>query len=759
MGMKEIEAGKVLYETGDVIDKIYLIIKGQVKATFPGGSYTLKSQDVVGVVEFGQSACELRYEALEKCQMVEYAYDGKLLAFLQKNGDIKKFLLFSVMKQFNEVFGFVKLQKNDYESLRNYISTVYDDYRWMCETIGVSAGELTDFDEIYSQESEDSVPDWMSGYYTNFSEIIMGSDPAHMESDFAAGVVIKTGEDVVKMVSSLETFKENRTRLLNLLMNENSMDLFELMLSLYLKAAKKVGMDSPDIRPIFMGLTDVLGQAESQGFDKEDFFAARKRAYDDALKTAEMFSKVREEQQDTHGQEQMDVIRDSLETILGYAEMGDEFNQSFRAHVDKYKKTVNKNSTDDEDRKLRLQISKEFNALYIAAFIKSAEDIIVPTVVKMFFNFGYVDEELCGIDNAVYLCQLVDRIPSDPDHGIYSYYEWLQSIYDGRKDPGRNEFEMDFADFLHEEVRNHRISKADETEMFNDPVLRVKYELENVFSVVNKTSTGRILTFCPLFSEHNVVKSVESMLVNAEDIAEGINKIRRIDKSAFYRETMFADQENLVSNEIIDVEILPDIILAPNIGNRGIMWQEIEGKRRTTPARMFISMFQQEELFGQLLKLTGQFRWEMCKRVQGARWNDITEPSLTSEYFDYIQYYRKNNDLSAEAKEKVKNDLLRSKNSFREMFIRDYAIWIQFESQGSPRLNKVSRAILFAYVPFAASIRENLAINPMYKEMITRYDTKQKAKIHRMDNLMKKITNGGKVIPKEIEEQMQYLQG
>ena len=39
------------------------------------------------------------------------------------------------------------------------------------------------------------------------------------------------------------------------------------------------------------------------------------------------------------------------------------------------------------------------------------------------------------------------------------------------------------------------------------------------------------------------------------------------------------------------------------------------------------------------------------------RWNDITEPSLTSEYCDYIQFYRKNHDLSAEAKEKIKNAL------------------------------------------------------------------------------------------------------
>ena len=48
------------------------------------------------------------------------------------------------------------------------------------------------------------------------------------------------------------------------------------------------------------------------------------------------------------------------------------------------------------------------------------------------------------------------------------------------------------------------------------------------------------------------------------------------------------------------------------------------------------------------------------------------EPSLTSEYFDYMQFYKKNTELSKDAKEKLQNSLVRAKNSFREMFVRDY---------------------------------------------------------------------------------------
>ena len=187
------------------------------------------------------------------------------------------------------------------------------------------------------------------------------------------------------------------------------------------------------------------------------------------------------------------------------------------------------------------------------------------------------------------------------------------------------------------------------------------------------------------------------------------------------------------------------------------MWQEIEGRKRTTPSRMMVSVFQMEDLTNILVRLTGDFRWEMCKRIQGARWNDISDPSLTSEYFDYIQFYKKNRDLSADAKDKVKLSMQKAKNSFKEMFIRDYEAWILYEGSGSPRLNKVSRGILFSYCPFAKEIRDKLKTNPLYKDMMDRYDIKLNQKIHHFNNLFQKLKNMGADVPKEIQGQRNYL--
>ncbi len=449
-------------------------------------------------------------------------------------------------------------------------------------------------------------------------------------------------------------------------------------------------------------------------------------------------------------------LENSIGVILDFAGCEKELADSFKAHIEKYRKMPNKNGTEDDIRILRQEITKEFNKIYCEAFIKSIEKEL-PAAVKLFFTFGYVDEELAGEKNAVYLYHLMDRLPTDPEQGVYSAYEWLKAVYEEKKEPCRNEFDTDYVAYLYEQKRMGNITAEEQKELMTDRVAKVRFELENMFPVVNKVTFGRLSTFCPVFSEHNIMKPMDSMLVTTEKIMEIINGIRGKDYGAYYRETMYTNPQQGIPKEVIHVEILPDFILMPNAGVRGVMWQEIEGKKRTTPARMMVSIFQMEDLESILIRLTGEFRWEMCKRVQGARWNDLSEKSLTSEYFDYIQFYRKNPDLSTETKEKIKTDLGRTKNSFKEMFLRDYFLWVMFESNSSPRLNKVARTIFFTYCTFRAPVRQKLRANPLYQELADRCEIKMKQKRHKIENICQKLRSQGKEIPEEIQEEMEYM--
>ena len=172
--------------------------------------------------------------------------------------------------------------------------------------------------------------------------------------------------------------------------------------------------------------------------------------------------------------------------------------------------------------------------------------------------------------------------------------------------------------------------------MEKNPMSKVSFELKNMFPQVNKMTCGRITTFCPLFSSDNVMKNLNTAFVSSAQINKALEMIKSIDYSAFYRESLDIDHMEAMGKEIIHLEYLPDIILMPNVGIRGVMWQEIEGKKRNSPGRMFFSIFHMEDISTTMVRLTGEFRWEMCKRIQGSRWNDISERSLTSEYFDYV---------------------------------------------------------------------------------------------------------------------------
>jgi len=155
--------------------------------------------------------------------------------------------------------------------------------------------------------------------------------------------------------------------------------------------------------------------------------------------------------------------------------------------------------------------------------------------------------------------------------------------------------------------------------------------------------------------------------------------------------------------------------------------------------------------------MVGEFRWEMCKRIQGAHWNDLSELSLTSEYTDYIQFYRKNRELSQEAKEKIQMALQKSKNSYKEMFVRDYITWMNYEVKGSPHLNKVSRGIIFTYCPFPAQIREQHKVHPLYKDLIEKHVLKANQKMHHMEMVCSRLQKEEADIPEPIQNHMAFL--
>ena len=143
---------------------------------------------------------------------------------------------------------------------------------------------------------------------------------------------------------------------------------------------------------------------------------------------------------------------------------------------------------------------------------------------------------------------------------------------------------------------------------------------------------------------------------------------------------------------------------------------------------------------------------------QGIHWNDLSDPSLTSEYSDYLQYFRKNSGLNKEQKEKLKKDLQKYSNNYRRVFVSDYYTYMTYESKAALRMNKVAREIIFKYCPFGKSTRDLLGSNPQYTEHINRHNTKATQRAHPIEMLLKKLENNGEDSPEELVGEVEFLQ-
>ena len=148
----------------------------------------------------------------------------------------------------------------------------------------------------------------------------------------------------------------------------------------------------------------------------------------------------------------------------------------------------------------------------------------------------------------------------------------------------------------------------------------------------------------------------------------------------------------------------------------------------------------------------------MCRKIQGVRWNDLREHSLTSDYYDYLQFYRKNRELSAETKDQIKGALSRAKNNFREVFVKDYQNWIKYEAKGGFRLNRYVRQIMFTYCPFAKLYRADLRGNPMFADSISRFETNNARSYKRLQGLYEKYKREGGEMTPELRENLNFYQ-
>ncbi len=748
----------IIYESNQPVTEIAVILSGKVKiinkASQAEAAETYAGPgDVIGMPDFFNPAYTHEYIAEEDSMLLPLSteYISDIRNTMKANQSIRAGLIISMAELcINLSLQYDSLIKEAIP-LAEFLRDRQSVYLRLCENNLLTAADLsftTDFLTIHTEK----VADELIEYYTNLTRISrIAADTFYSENTFIAFYHFNEAYQIAKeLFSYISELLTKLEKMHSYLIGTDDNSLFKLFTVAYTSLnsrQKDASVPYRCINSLFsyaqkINVNSILLNNASNIIAAINNIAAlnaQAKAAEAPLKAAEQeYARFKES------------VTNALDKLIAYSGLPSDTITPFKEAVIAFRSLPNRNASADNVINIRKTITKYFYQLYETVFFKYVENGSHSNFIELFLNTCFVDENLVSEAQLEELYNLNFR-QSDNSIKIYTMYEWLLDIYKGNQEPSRNEFDIDYAGMVRNRKRTEKLNDAQVAALLSDRKAKVRYEIQNFFRSTHRITCGQIIGFCPILYCEYSDDSFSNIFLSKDKICSIFNQYRKLDFSCFYRIVPYEVNHYGLNREYLQAEITPYIILNPVIGQKGIMWQEISGTRRDTPARFSFPIFFRGDINTVVLYTLGQYRWEFCKSVEGLRWNDIQQASLTAEYYNYIQFYKKNSSLSPEAKEKIKTLLTKYHSNIREVFAGDYITYMQYESSGASRLNKISRTILFKYCPFDAATRKNLLMSPVYKNMIDMYEKNCTLKLRRINSVINIIHNGAGEIPPEFE--------
>ena len=740
-----VKAGEAVAKRQEKVMEWYLIQEGSVVRQFAFAESVMSRNAIIGIMEGEWFSCD--YMAKEDCTLIAIPCKNAmdLQVMLHEHENFRPIFLRTAVEQRHQLLClYADLQKKA-RRLHHIAETLYNDYKGLCAELLLNEQPFPRMESFKALKMQHVAENWEIANSNSLVKTYLGEYMQLMVKDdgLCVGAIMEASAQMRRVTQGIGEMVRYLMSNSDILCADSGSDIFHLFFDMAVQLSQK----KRDVAPARSHMIQIVDVMEELGIYGKDRISEQRRYC---------------ENYDFEGSSegQINVVQeDCVKYILEYAEYEQAKIREFKETLKKYRELADPQSTEDDARRLRRDISNVFYDVYEKAFFRSImEGGKADPILSMFFNFGFMDVALLGEEKTNALYNLADSLNFFLSDHVFTIYEWLRRIFRGEKEPSRNEFDQDYNGYLTEQKRLGEITEAQMLAYRDDYMRKVSFEIRNVFQTGNRVTYGHVTTFCPVISDADLIMALEKMVVTAERIETAINKVRQLDYSVLYREVLFSDVSRGINQEWCMKEVMPDVILMPNAGSKALMWQEVSGAKSDTPARFLFPILTSADLDEQMVEILGRYRWEICRRIQGVYWNDLREKSLTSEFYDYVQFYRKNTELSAEAKEKLKTALARARNNYREVFVKDYQNWVKYESQGSFRLNKVSRNILMRYCPFSKEVRQTLMSNPVYQLAFTKHEAENRKALQRITALYDKYEAAGGTINALLKDNLKYYQ-
>lgn len=775
MTVIQLKQGEVLVHKGEPAKELYIVLRGSVELKTEYNQLVFATGSVLGLMSGQGNAFFCDYVAVEESLIAVYKYESPADFFeiFKEQPKYSYAFLRATIAQCKIIYGRYTELERTVTSICDFVNKHMTEYELECSQNALEQKDVAvaELEQVYLPEL---IHDWERGY---FEELMEQNDKVlryyySNNQALCVGEIVKISNMNSQLMANLDALSEYLMKAKELLICEEE-DLVEIWFDLAVKLTlrgKPVTMPQVKIVEIqhFLNRIGVFEQAAVEErvryYTSTDFQVYVQNYNTQEEKAEKGLGEVAE------AMSREDVLKTDFATyIMEYAGFEEEAIARCKELLRAYAiVAVAQDNSNSAYQKVRKEMTNLFYDIYEKAFLRAYKASSISIVMELFFQFGILDLQLAGVEYLDELLEAVDVIHRQQEEQkkrlaegeafthVYTVFQWLCMVYHGDREPSKNEFDVDYAGYLLDQRKRNLITHAQENELKKDQLKKVQFEIRNMFITNNRVTYGRITTFCPVLHKKEFIRTVRQMLLTLDRLNDEIDTIRSLDYSCFYREVNFMAPEHGINRTEIMKEVLPEIILMPNIGTKAMMWQETSGVKRDTPARFIFPIMTSGDLSQMMLETVGRYRWEICRKILGVRWNDIREKSMTSEFYDYVQFYRKNRELSQQAKEKVKADLLHAKNNYREVFVADYVDWMKYESQGSYRLNKVSRRIISEYIPFPAQIRAKLADNPMFKELFNKREILIGRKREKEKVLFERYKSAGGVMTAELEAHMEF---
>ncbi len=763
--VNQFSKGSVIYTQEGPVFSVGMIVKGRVMIQNTGAKIIVGSGSFLGINDLYHGKYLSTYTALDDLLLYVFPINRveELETILSVNKDYHGFMVASFYKmiyEFDLIYhGMIKCRSTLYQFLIEY----HNKYRSMAKRNGLKPPVSERINKLELMDSDLELLMDRINYYIECKSLPI--EAVKTFYSYGNAITLYQIEDQVNVVNqqieALKEMAEDFVAMADCLVDDTETCLFHLIAKFSISLDNSSGT-SNEVMEMMDDIIEQVNQAETfaERMLSIKYKVNRKKMEEvyhllltsNNEESVSSASRLKYSGEDT--KEAMEAMKNSFAKILEYAGISENRAEEMQTAMQDFVHMKDKFSSDDNTRNLRKKLAENHYEIYLPVFLRAYQEKNPPRLIDLFLKYGFADERLLTNDQMLSLYFLKDEEEQTGLCKVYDIKAWLTMIYEGKKEPSKNEFDLEYPEHLAGLRKQNQLTEKEAAKCLTDPMKKLQYEILNMFRYNNRTTNGQISSFVPFLHKDQWANGIERLLLTTQRVNEVIAQIMRVDYSVFDREVIFSSK-NIVKEYVVK-RVFPDVILLPNVGNNGVMWQEIAGKKRDASGRFLLPIFTEINLGLLLIRLLGRFRWELCRTIEGVAWNDIQNKSLTSEYSDYLQFYRKNKELSEEKKEKIKAQIQKGRNSSREIFVIDYELWISYEAMGAIKLNKPVREMMATYCPFAKEIREQIKMQPLFEEAMARYYRDKQKKVRELEGRLRLLQKENIEIPKELADTMVY---